>query len=481
MKQCNSPYIVGYKGAFQKSSNIWIILEYCPGGSLTDMMQINQRTFSEAQVALIMKHALNGLAYLHQEKKIHRDIKGGNILVTEDGTCKLADFGVSSNLDKTLGKNRTVIGTPHYMAPEVLTNDDYDEKADIWSLAITAYELVIGEPPHARLHSMRAAIKIPTAPPPTLPEPHRFSQDFHHFLASALVKDFRHRPSATELLTHPFILKAPDQAILLENVRASIAELESRHESLSEIHGLMNMSSKSGKSSRSGFLNSSSLRDTNGSHRSQGSNSLDTLDPSDFDDLSASMMGSSATIQPSDTMVIGGGNSDTMVMAGSGSAKNLPPLAIAAASTTQSTMDQYGTMIMDGEPISLSDSIIISAASRCGISSVSQSEAAETVAALKVSSPTHKQNSSQPPAVSPAPAIVPSSSPTPPPSSALPSHPTASVTSAPSLLDTMTIRPDDDFPDSSIMMTSIPNFLPDPDEDDEAIMAAFEEEDEEDE
>jgi len=254
--------------------------------------------------------------------------------VDAKGICKLADFGVSSNLDKTLGKNRTVIGTPHWMAPEVLTNDDYNEKADIWSLGITAYELAIGEPPHSKLHSMRAAIKIPTSPPPTLPEPERFSADFHSFLAACLVKDFEARPSATSLLSHPFILRAPSESILMDNVRAAMQELESRHESIDEINGLMAGGLSVRPPSHHGTGDKKSLRGPGS--RSQNQPTPDALlhSPSsnagiddDFDDF----FDNETDFGASDTMVPTGGSgvSDTMVPSGA---------AAAALSATSATM-----------------------------------------------------------------------------------------------------------------------------------------------
>jgi serine/threonine protein kinase len=201
-------------------------------------MQINKRTLSELQISNVMKQSLAGLAYLHGQGKIHRDIKGGNILCDSNGMCKLADFGVSGNLDKTLGKHRTVIGTPHWMAPEVLMSDDYNELADIWSLGITAYELAIGEPPHAKLHSMRAALKIPMSPPPTLPDPGHWSEHFHSFLRSCLVKDFHARPSAIDLLSHPFVVNAANASVLMDMVRASVKAIEGKAAELSREQGL---------------------------------------------------------------------------------------------------------------------------------------------------------------------------------------------------------------------------------------------------
>jgi len=203
------------------------------------MMAICKHTLSEQQVANVMHQSLAGLAYLHGQGKIHRDIKGGNILSDSHGMCKLADFGVSGNLDKTLGKHRTVIGTPHWMAPEVLMSDDYNELADIWSLGITAYELAVGEPPHAKLHSMRAALKIPMSAPPTLPDPAHWSESFHAFIRSCLVKDFHARPSAIDLLSHPFIAGAPNASVLMDMVRQSVKVIEAKASELSREQGLM--------------------------------------------------------------------------------------------------------------------------------------------------------------------------------------------------------------------------------------------------
>mmetsp|Transcript_25644 Transcript_25644/g.47841 ORF Transcript_25644/g.47841 Transcript_25644/m.47841 type:complete len:484 (-) Transcript_25644:126-1577(-) len=215
LKECNSPYIVKYKGSFEKEGRIWIAMEYCGAGAICDLMAICETTLDEKQIAVVMKHSLLGLQYLHKKKKIHRDIKAANILLNHAGDCKLADFGVSKELANTLAKSKTVIGTPYWMAPEVFTEKKtgYDAKADIWSLGITAIECAVGEPPHSSVHPMRAIFLIPKSPPPTLGEGD-WSPEFKDFVAKCLVKDPAARPTATELLEHPFIKKSPKKNIM---------------------------------------------------------------------------------------------------------------------------------------------------------------------------------------------------------------------------------------------------------------------------
>lgn len=138
LKQCSCKYIVQYKGSWRHNNSIWIVMEYCSGGSICDLMAICERTLNEYQISAVMALALQGLHYLHVDsRKIHRDIKSGNLLLTHTGECKLADFGVSAELSTTLSKRKTVIGTPYWMAPEVLQSQEYNHKADIWSLGIT--------------------------------------------------------------------------------------------------------------------------------------------------------------------------------------------------------------------------------------------------------------------------------------------------------------------------------------------------------
>lgn len=231
LKECNSEYVVAYKGTYQEDGNIWIVMEYCGAGSLCDLMAICERVLDEEQIATVMKMSLHGLEYLHKRRKIHRDIKSGNILLNHDGDCKLADFGVSAQLTDTMAKRKTMIGTPYWMAPEVLQSTEYDGKADIWSLAITAIELATSEPPHSNVHPMRAIFLIPNSEPPTLPDPECWSEDFKDFLQVCLVKEAKNRPTATELLAnHPFITKARGKNIIAELVSECMQQIDEYRE-----------------------------------------------------------------------------------------------------------------------------------------------------------------------------------------------------------------------------------------------------------
>jgi len=228
MKQCRSPYIISYYGSYFKENELWIVMEYCGAGSVSDLMRITDKRMSEDQIAVILKDALKGLIYLHSKRKIHRDIKAGNILLNNKGEGKLADFGVSGQLSDTMAKRQTVIGTPFWMAPEVIQEVGYDVKADLWSLGITAIEMAEGKPPYSNIHPMRAIFMIPSRPPPRLTEPEKWSKDFNDFVAQCLTKNPEQRPNATDLLKHSFIGKAKTVAILatiIEEANEIIAKI----------------------------------------------------------------------------------------------------------------------------------------------------------------------------------------------------------------------------------------------------------------
>lgn len=270
MQQCDSPYVVKYYGSYFKNTDLWvnlysllrfqssrlssspskiaerrasvtrrtrrrsnefsffqIVMEYCGAGSVSDIMRLRKKTLQEDEIATILSDTLKGLEYLHLRRKIHRDIKAGNILLNNEGHAKLADFGVAGQLtvsrsmrgvvgakplsslwycrQDTMAKRNTVIGTPFWMAPEVIQEIGYDCVADIWSLGITALEMAEGKPPYGDIHPMRAIFMIPTKPPPSFREPDQWSPEFIDFVSGCLVKNPEERATATELLQHEFI------------------------------------------------------------------------------------------------------------------------------------------------------------------------------------------------------------------------------------------------------------------------------------
>ncbi|XP_076870200.1 serine/threonine-protein kinase 4-like [Brachyhypopomus gauderio] len=220
MQQCNSPHVVKYYGSYFKNSDLWIVMEYCAAGSVSDIIRQRNKTLVEDEIAAIVQSTLKGLEYLHFMRKIHRDIKAGNILLNSEGQAKLADFGVAGQLTDTMAKRNTVIGTPFWMAPEVIQEIGYNCVADIWSLGITAIEMAEGKPPYADIHPMRAIFMIPTNPPPTFRNPDQWSEPFRDFVSQCLVKNPESRATATQLLQHPFIKTPKSNSVL----RALITE-----------------------------------------------------------------------------------------------------------------------------------------------------------------------------------------------------------------------------------------------------------------
>lgn len=216
LKGCDCAHIVHYYGSFARAEQLWILMEFCEGSSLLDVMEANGRCLTEPQLSSVIADAVSGLLYLHERRKIHRDVKAGNLLLGADGEVKLADFGVAAQLGAGASRRRTVVGTPFWMAPEVITCQrgpqsagdaaGYDEKADVWSLGITAIELAEGQPPHCGVNPLTAIFLIPTLPPPKLKTPADWSAHLNSFLLRCLVKDPRERTSAAELTSDPLVL-----------------------------------------------------------------------------------------------------------------------------------------------------------------------------------------------------------------------------------------------------------------------------------
>ncbi|KAK4841239.1 hypothetical protein QYF36_001251 [Acer negundo] len=205
LQQCSHPNVVRYLGSYQGEEYLWIVMEYCGGGSVADLMNVIEEPLEEYQIAYICREALKGLAYLHSIFKVHRDIKGGNILLTEQGEVKLGDFGVAAQLTRTMSKRNTFIGTPHWMAPEVIQESRYDGKVDVWALGVSAIEMAEGLPPRSTVHPMRVLFMISIEPAPMLEDKEKWSLVFHDFVAKCLTKEPRLRPTAAEMLKHKFI------------------------------------------------------------------------------------------------------------------------------------------------------------------------------------------------------------------------------------------------------------------------------------
>ncbi|XP_028985463.1 mitogen-activated protein kinase kinase kinase kinase 4-like isoform X6 [Betta splendens] len=214
--------IATYYGAFIKKSppghddQLWLVMEFCGAGSITDLVKNTKgNQLKEDWIAYISREILRGLAHLHAHHVIHRDIKGQNVLLTENAEVKLVDFGVSAQLDRTVGRRNTFIGTPYWMAPEVIACDEnpdatYDYRSDLWSCGITAIEMAEGAPPLCDMHPMRALFLIPRNPPPRL-KSKKWSKKFFSFIESSLVKNYTQRPPTEQLLKHPFIRDQPNE------------------------------------------------------------------------------------------------------------------------------------------------------------------------------------------------------------------------------------------------------------------------------
>ncbi|ETN62420.1 polo kinase kinase [Anopheles darlingi] len=234
LSEIKHPNIVGLYEAYSIDDKLWMLIEYCDGGALDSIMVELEKPLTEPQIAYVCKHMCAGLSHLHKNKVIHRDLKAGNVLLTMDGGVKLADFGVSAKNKHTMQKHDTFIGTPYWMAPELVLcetfrDNPYDFKVDIWSLGITLIEFAQMEPPNSEMSPMRVLLKIQKSEPPKLDQPSKWSKHFNDFLARALVKDPQQRPSTDILIGLPFISgnldSKPIKDLLLE-YKADVVEEE---------------------------------------------------------------------------------------------------------------------------------------------------------------------------------------------------------------------------------------------------------------
>ncbi|KAM9717373.1 mitogen-activated protein kinase kinase kinase kinase 2 isoform 3-T3 [Menidia menidia] len=220
MKECKHKNIVAYFGSYHRNTKLWICMEYCGGGSLQDIYQVTG-PLKEKQIAFVCRETLQGLYHLHETGKMHRDIKGANILLTERGDVKLADFGVAAEISASVAKRKSFIGTPYWMAPEVAAVEKkggYNHLCDIWAVGITAIELAELQPPMFDLHPMRALMLMSKSSfqPPKLKDKTKWSAGFQSFVKMALIKNPRKRPSAETLLQHPFVTQLLTRNLVIE-------------------------------------------------------------------------------------------------------------------------------------------------------------------------------------------------------------------------------------------------------------------------
>ncbi|XP_056423483.1 mitogen-activated protein kinase kinase kinase kinase 3 isoform X5 [Hyla sarda] len=220
MKDCKHTNIVAYFGSYLRRDKLWICMEFCGGGSLQDIYHVTG-PLSEQQIAYVSRETLQGLYYLHNKGKMHRDIKGANILLTDNGHVKLADFGVSAQITATIAKRKSFIGTPYWMAPEVAAVErkgGYNQLCDIWAVGITSIELAELQPPMFDLHPMRALFLMTKSnfQPPKLKDKMKWSNSFHHFVKMSLTKNPKKRPTAEKLLQHPFVTQPLNRTLAIE-------------------------------------------------------------------------------------------------------------------------------------------------------------------------------------------------------------------------------------------------------------------------
>lgn len=210
MKGSQHPNIVKYFDSFVVDDSIlWLVMEFMGRGCLADLLvEFERCPMSPSLIAYVTRETLQALSYVHSKGRIHRDVKSDNFLINAQGELKLSDFGHAAQLTQKKAKRHTVVGTPYWMAPELIRGDDYDDKVDVWSLGIMVYEMIDGNPPYMDLAPLQALFKISNEPVPPCQNQNRMTPSLVAFMATALAKDPGARPTATELLKDPFLLEA---------------------------------------------------------------------------------------------------------------------------------------------------------------------------------------------------------------------------------------------------------------------------------
>ncbi|CAF4709322.1 unnamed protein product [Rotaria socialis] len=207
-------------GSYLVDSELWVVMEYLDGGALTDLLVTpsGEIRMNEQQIATVCKAVLKALAYLHSHGVIHRDIKSDSILLSTDGFVKLSDFGfcaqVMNEKKAQVIKRKSLVGTPYWMSPEVISRTPYSTEVDIWSLGIMVMEMIDGEPPYFNEQPLTAMRKIRDQPPPKLKNPHKTSSLLQGFLGRCLIRDPSQRATAIDLLDHPFLRHAGNPSCL---------------------------------------------------------------------------------------------------------------------------------------------------------------------------------------------------------------------------------------------------------------------------
>jgi p21-activated kinase 7 len=213
MRDYHHPNIVEMYDSFLVEDELWVVMEFLEGGALTDI--VTHARMDEEQIATVCKQCLKALAYLHSQGVIHRDIKSDSILLAADGRVKLSDFGFCAQVSQELPKRKSLVGTPYWMSPEVISRLPYGTEVDIWSLGIMVIEMVDGEPPFFNEPPLQAMRRIRDMPPPKLKNTHKVSTRLIGFLERMLVRDPSQRASAAELLQHPFLREAGPPSVLV--------------------------------------------------------------------------------------------------------------------------------------------------------------------------------------------------------------------------------------------------------------------------